>query len=87
MPAVALFGGIALYYAGHVGFRLRNLGTINRARLTALVIALALIPLAHRGRRAGRARARRGADLGRDRLRDDPLPRGPRRIRHEQGSM
>ena len=25
-PAVALFGGIALYYAGHVGFRLRNLG-------------------------------------------------------------
>ena len=31
VPAVALFGGIALYYAGHVGFRLRNLGTLNRA--------------------------------------------------------
>jgi low temperature requirement protein LtrA len=46
VPAVALFGGIALYYAGHVGFRLRNLGTINRARLTALVASLALIPLA-----------------------------------------
>jgi low temperature requirement protein LtrA len=43
VPAVALFGGIALYYAGHVGFRLRNLGTINRARLTALVASLALI--------------------------------------------
>ncbi|MBA3262188.1 MAG: low temperature requirement protein A [Thermoleophilaceae bacterium] len=46
IPAVALFGGIALYYAGHVGFRLRNLGTVNRARLTALVTSLALIPLA-----------------------------------------
>jgi low temperature requirement protein LtrA len=46
VPAVALFGGIALYYAGHVGFRLRNLGTINRARLTALVASLALIAVA-----------------------------------------
>jgi low temperature requirement protein LtrA len=46
VPAVALFGGIALYYAGHVGFRLRNLGTVNRVRLTALVVSLALIPLA-----------------------------------------
>jgi low temperature requirement protein LtrA len=46
VPAVALFGGIALYYAGHVGFRLRNLGTINRVRLVALIVALALIPLA-----------------------------------------
>jgi low temperature requirement protein LtrA len=46
VPAVALFGGIALYYAGHVGFRLRNLGTLNRARLTALVTSLALIAVA-----------------------------------------
>jgi low temperature requirement protein LtrA len=46
VPAVALFGGIALYYAGHVGFRLRNLGTINRVRLVALIVALAVIPLA-----------------------------------------
>jgi low temperature requirement protein LtrA len=44
--AAALFGGVALYYAGHVGFRLRNLRTINRARLTALVLSLALIPVA-----------------------------------------
>src|SRR3954451_2614004 len=43
VPAVALFGGIALYYAGHVGFRLRNLGAINRVRLTALATSLALI--------------------------------------------
>jgi low temperature requirement protein LtrA len=43
VPDVALFGGIALYYAGHVAFRLRNLHTVNRIRLTALVISLALI--------------------------------------------
>jgi hypothetical protein len=41
-----MFGGIALYHAGHVGFRLRNLGTINRARLTAPVASLALIGVA-----------------------------------------
>jgi low temperature requirement protein LtrA len=45
IPSVALFGGIALYYAGHVGFRLRNVGTLNRPRLTALVVCLALVPL------------------------------------------
>ena len=44
IPAVALFGGIALYYAGHVGFRLRNVGSINRPRTVALVVCLALIP-------------------------------------------
>ena len=46
MPAVALCGGIALYYAGHLGVRLRNMGTINRQRLVAALLALALIPLA-----------------------------------------
>jgi low temperature requirement protein LtrA len=45
IPAVALFGGIALYYAGHLGFRLRNVRTLNRPRLVALVVCLALIPL------------------------------------------
>jgi low temperature requirement protein LtrA len=44
-PAVALFGGIALYFAAHVSVRLRMLGTLNRARLTAVVVCLALIPL------------------------------------------
>jgi low temperature requirement protein LtrA len=43
VPAVALFGGIALYYAGHVGFRLRNTGTLNRPRLVAVVVCVALI--------------------------------------------
>jgi low temperature requirement protein LtrA len=46
VPAVALFGGIALYYAGHIGFRLRNMGSVNRQRLVAALLSLALIPLA-----------------------------------------
>jgi low temperature requirement protein LtrA len=46
VPAVALLGGIALYYAAHVAFRLRTLRTLNRQRLAAVFIALALIPLA-----------------------------------------
>jgi low temperature requirement protein LtrA len=45
IPVVALFGGIAMYYAGHLGFRLRNVGTVNRPRLLALLACLALIPL------------------------------------------
>jgi low temperature requirement protein LtrA len=45
-PAVALFGGIALYYAGHVGFRFRNTHTLYRGRLVALAVAVALIPVA-----------------------------------------
>jgi low temperature requirement protein LtrA len=46
VPAVALFGGIALYYAGHIGFRLRNMGSLNRQRLVAALLSVALIPLA-----------------------------------------
>jgi low temperature requirement protein LtrA len=45
IPSVALFGGIAAYYAGHLGFRLRNVGTVNRPRLVALLACVALIPL------------------------------------------
>ena len=76
VPAVALFGGIALYYAGHLGFRLRNVRTLNRPRLVAAVACLCLIPLSDRDRRDLGARAGRGGHLGRDRLRDDPLRRG-----------
>jgi low temperature requirement protein LtrA len=43
--AVALFGGPALYYAGHIGFRLRNVGTLNRQRLVVALLCLALIPV------------------------------------------
>jgi low temperature requirement protein LtrA len=46
VPAAALLGGVALYYAGHVGFRFRNTHTLYRGRLVALVIAVALIPVA-----------------------------------------
>jgi low temperature requirement protein LtrA len=46
IPAVALFGGIALYYAGHIGFRLRNVGSINRPRTVAALACVALIPVA-----------------------------------------
>ena len=45
VPSVALFGGVALYYAGHVGFRLRNVRTLNRPRLVALAACLVLIPV------------------------------------------
>lgn len=45
VPAVALLGGIALYYAGHISFRLRNVGTLNRQRLVTALLALALIPI------------------------------------------
>ena len=46
VAAVALCGGAALYLIGHVLFRLRNIGTVNRQRLFAAVILLALIPFA-----------------------------------------
>jgi low temperature requirement protein LtrA len=46
VPAAALFGGIALYYASHVAFRLRNVGTLNAARLVAALVCAALIPVA-----------------------------------------
>ena len=46
VPAVALFGGIALYLAGHVAFRLRLHSGLGRGRLPAAVASLALIPVA-----------------------------------------
>jgi low temperature requirement protein LtrA len=45
VPAVALFGGIAMYYAAHIGFRLRNVGTLNGGRMVAAVVCLALMPI------------------------------------------
>jgi low temperature requirement protein LtrA len=47
VAAVALCGGVALYLAGHIGFRLRNVHTVNRQRVVTAILALALIPLAH----------------------------------------
>ena len=46
VPAVALFGGAALYLLAHVAFRWRNLATLNRQRLICALLLAALIPLA-----------------------------------------
>jgi low temperature requirement protein LtrA len=46
MPAVAVCGGLALYLLAHVAFRLRNVGSVNWARIVAAVACLALIPVA-----------------------------------------
>lgn len=41
----ALYGGVAIYLLAHLGFRLRNIGSINRPRLLVAVVLL-LVPLA-----------------------------------------
>jgi low temperature requirement protein LtrA len=46
VPAIALCGGVALYMLGHIAFRYRNVKTLNRHRLVAAVVLVALIPLA-----------------------------------------
>jgi low temperature requirement protein LtrA len=46
VPAAALFGGTALYLLAHVGFRLRNVHTLNRQRLVTAVLLLVLVPAA-----------------------------------------
>ena len=46
VPAAALFGGVALYLLGHIGFRLRNVRSINKPRLAATVLCLACVPFA-----------------------------------------
>ena len=43
VPAVALCGGVALYLVGHVAFRLRNIGTLNKQRVVVAAVAAALI--------------------------------------------
>jgi low temperature requirement protein LtrA len=42
----ALYGGVVCYFAGHVLFRLRNVGGINVPRAVAALVMLAAIPLA-----------------------------------------
>jgi low temperature requirement protein LtrA len=46
VPAVALYGGAALYLLGHIAMRLRSIGSVNRARLLTAALCLALIPYA-----------------------------------------
>jgi low temperature requirement protein LtrA len=45
IPAVALFGGVALYFAAHIAFRWRNVRTIAKRRVAVAMVLLALIPL------------------------------------------
>ena len=45
VPAVGLCGGVALYLLAHVAFRLRNVRTLNRQRVVAAAVLLALVPL------------------------------------------
>ena len=44
-PLWALFGGVAVYLLGHLGFRWRNIGSLNRPRAVAVAVLL-LAPLA-----------------------------------------
>jgi low temperature requirement protein LtrA len=50
VPAVALCGGVALYYLAHIAFRLRNVRSVNWQRLVAVLGCLALIPVATNAR-------------------------------------
>ena len=43
IPAIALCGGPALYLAGHIAFRLRNVRTWNRQRVVAAILLTALV--------------------------------------------
>ena len=45
-PAVALLAGVAAYLLAHVAFRWRNVHTLNRHRLLAAAVSLAMVPLA-----------------------------------------
>jgi low temperature requirement protein LtrA len=46
VPAVALCGGLALYFLTHVGFRLRLARTLGRGRPITAIVLLALTPAA-----------------------------------------
>lgn len=45
IPSAALFGGVALYLLGHILFRLRNMGSVNRQRTFVAVLLVAAIPI------------------------------------------
>jgi len=46
IPAFALYGGVAIYLLGLVGFRYRHVHTINRQRLGLAIALLILVPVA-----------------------------------------
>ncbi|MEV4492017.1 low temperature requirement protein A [Micromonospora coxensis] len=42
----ALYGGVILYLLGHLGFRLRNMGSVNWPRTATTLLLAALVPVA-----------------------------------------
>jgi low temperature requirement protein LtrA len=46
VAAFAMLGGTAIYLLAHIGVRYRNVRTVNRHRLVAAAVSLALIPIA-----------------------------------------
>jgi low temperature requirement protein LtrA len=44
IPAVALYGGVALYLLGHNAFRLRDSGSVSVPRLVLAILCCALTP-------------------------------------------
>ncbi|MGH9273173.1 MAG: low temperature requirement protein A [Acidimicrobiales bacterium] len=46
VPAFSLVGGLAIYLLAHVGFRLRNVRTLNKQRLLVAAVLLAAVPMA-----------------------------------------
>ncbi|MFG2055860.1 low temperature requirement protein A [Micromonospora sp. NPDC048930] len=43
---LALYGGVILYLLGHLGFRLRNMGSVNWPRVAAMALLVVLLPVA-----------------------------------------
>ena len=41
----ALYGGVVLYLLGHIGFRLRNMGSVNVPRVVTVFVLVGLVPL------------------------------------------
>ena len=77
VPALGLGGGVALYLAAHVLFRLRNVGDLNVPRLVVAAIALGAVPLATSTDSLAALAAVTALCAALDRLRGRALPRGP----------
>lgn len=43
---LALYGGVILYLLGHLGFRLRNMASVNWPRVATMLLLVALLPVA-----------------------------------------
>jgi low temperature requirement protein LtrA len=46
VPAFALLGGVSIYLLALVGFRYRQVRTVNRRRLAMAILLIALLPVA-----------------------------------------